>query len=448
MDRLAKAGTLFEHGYCQSPVCTPSRASFLTGRYPRTTGCRQNGQAIPEDEVLVTRLLAQAGYTCGLAGKLHLTPCHPSVAPITERRVQDGYAQFHWSHHPAEDWPTNEYSQWLRARGKKYEPLPHPESPYVKVGPADEDHHTTWCVEKAIQFIETGAAFANPWLFSVNFFDPHHDFDPPLSYLKRYIDRLADIPLPTFTLEELIHQPIFQQIDHYGAYGIQGYLPYADMTNMDHRLIRAAYWAMVDLIDVQVGRLLDVLESTGQADNTLVIFMSDHGEMLGDHGFYLKGPHFYDPAVRVPLIMSYPGYLGENKRVSTFVELIDLAPTLLEAVGLNPHPGMQGKSLWSLLTDDRSDGLHRDDVYCEYYNASHRHPGLAFATMLRTQQFKLVTYHNRTDEELFDLMQDPDELHNVADDPAYELTKGKLYKRLVDRMAETVDPLPVRQSMW
>ena len=100
LDRLAQRGALFERAYCQSPVCTPSRASFLTGRYPRTTRCRQNGQSIPEDEVLVTRLLADAGYSCGLSGKLHLSPCHPSVAPTGERRIEDGYAEVHWSHTP------------------------------------------------------------------------------------------------------------------------------------------------------------------------------------------------------------------------------------------------------------------------------------------------------------------------------------------------------------
>ena len=102
IDRLASEGVLFERCFSQSPVCTPSRASFLTGRYPRTTRCRQNGQDIPDDEVLVTRLLADAGYVCGLAGKLHLSACNPSVTPEMEPRIDDGYEVFHWSHdtHP------------------------------------------------------------------------------------------------------------------------------------------------------------------------------------------------------------------------------------------------------------------------------------------------------------------------------------------------------------
>ena len=114
LDGLAESGILFERCYSQSPVCTPSRTSFLTGRYPRTTRCRQNGQSIPDDEVLVTRLLADAGYTCGLSGKLHLSTCNPQACPTIERRINDGYTEFHWSHHPSPDWPANEYIHWLR----------------------------------------------------------------------------------------------------------------------------------------------------------------------------------------------------------------------------------------------------------------------------------------------------------------------------------------------
>ena len=105
LDKLAQQGVYyFNHAYSQSPVCTPSRASFLTGRYPRTTRCRQNGQAIPPDEVLVTKILQDAGYVCGLAGKLHLAPCNPRVCKGTEQRIDDGYDQFFWSHDPADAW--------------------------------------------------------------------------------------------------------------------------------------------------------------------------------------------------------------------------------------------------------------------------------------------------------------------------------------------------------
>ena len=120
IDELVGKGFAFTQAYAQSPVCTPSRAAFLTGRYPRTTKCRQNGQAMPPNEKLVSRLFADAGYTCGLAGKLHLATCANGVV---ETRIDDGYEVFHWSHHPQPDWPENAYTQWLLSKGTSWEEL-------------------------------------------------------------------------------------------------------------------------------------------------------------------------------------------------------------------------------------------------------------------------------------------------------------------------------------
>ena len=128
-----------------------------------------------------------------------------------------------------------------------------------------------------------------------------------------------------------------------------GRFRFIDMDEHDHRLVRAAYWAMVDLVDAQVGRMLEALERTGQLEDTIVAFTSDHGEMLGDHGIYLKGPFFYEPAIRVPFIVSWPGGIAGGRRSEALVEGVDIAPTLLEAAGLPRSPGMQGRSLWPLL---------------------------------------------------------------------------------------------------
>ena len=449
LDRLALGGTQFNQAFCQNPLCTPSRASLLTGRYPRTTRARQNGQSIPPGEVVVPRIFSDNGYICGLSGKLHLAPCEPHASPVRERRINDGYSDFHWSHHPDDDWATGEYNAWLRAHHLEYKRKPFPDSRYIQTSMAPRYHQTTWCVQKAIEFLREEQSRA-PWLFSVNIYDPHHPFDPPPELLQPYLEKLDEIPLPNYVEGELDDKPIYQRIDHTGAYGGQKNLyPCDQMNDQDHRLIRAAYWAMCDLIDTQVGRLLDALEKSGQRENTIVIFMSDHGEMLGDHGIYLKGPHFYDVATRVPLIVSWPDHI--KAQISpALVELVDIAPTLLEAAGLPIHPGIQGKSLWPLLTGEASADYHRDSVLCEHYGTTHHTPGEtgAYGTMLRTQTHKLTVFHGDETGELYDLRRDANETHNLWNAPDCQTTKLHLLQQLCDRVAWTADPLPMREAPY
>ncbi len=449
LDRLAAEGVLFEEAYCQSPVCSPSRASFMTGRLPRTARCRQNGQNIPEDEVLVTKRLADAGYHCGLSGKLHLSACLPKACVNgVERRIDDGYAEFHWSQHPAPAWGRNNaYWAWLEDNGIAYPKGMIPQSTFVERGIDEEWGQTKWCVDRAIDCIHSHRDKNRPWLFSVNIFDPHHAFDPPPDRLARYEPFLNDIPLPDFLEGELDTKPAYQKRDSEGAYGGVMHYERSKMREADHRWVRAAYWAMCDAIDTQVGRLLEALESTGQREDTLVIFMSDHGEMLGDHGIYLKGPYFYEPAIRVPLIFSWPGQI-EPRRVSTPVELIDIAPTLLEAAGLPMEVGMQGHSLLSVLRDASRNPTQRD-VYCEYYDAMpwHKDPP-AQMTMLRTERYKLVVDHLGEGGELYDLQDDPKEFVNRWHDPQFGVIRADLLLRLCHRMAASVDPKPLRQAIW
>jgi arylsulfatase A-like enzyme len=191
--------------------------------------------------------------------------------------------------------------------------------------------------------------------------------------------------------------------------------------------------------------MLEALERTGQRDNTIVIFMSDHGEMLGDHGIYLKGPYFYEEAVHVPLIIAGPGF-RKGKRASGLVELVDIAPTLLEAAGLPPEPGMQGQSFLAALKSDTDAG--RPDIYSEYYNAMPWHPKDVNpqTTMIRTDRYKLALSHSDSDAELYDLDADPHEMTNRWNDPALQSTKLELMRRMINRMAWTVDPLPLRRA--
>jgi arylsulfatase len=456
IDRLAQRGVLFNHCYAQNPLCTPSRGAFLTGRYPVTNKLRQNGQNIPASETLVTKILSDNGYICGLSGKLHISACDHrlKLGPEwwrhdeseffsgVEPRIDDGYTEFYWDHAPSARFKSSSYIRWLREKGVEFKQPEKEGSVNLWEGMPEEHHQTTFCVEKAIDFLNAYADEDDPWLFSVNIFDPHFKCDPPDKYLQPYLDKLDEIPLPDYVEGELENKPPHQKQRMQSG-------PYAreKLIEHDHRMIRAAYWAMCDLIDVQVGRLIDALEASGQSDNTIIIFTSDHGELLGDHGMYIKGSYLYDVSMRVPLIISCPGTIPEGKVTDALVELSDLAPTVLDAANLPRHPGMQTRSLWPILNGEQPLDHFRDDIYAEYYN-SNPDKTPAWRTMLRTGKWKIILCHGEEIGELYDMENDPKEHTNLWDDTDYRDIKLELTLRAADRMAWTADPMPERIGIY
>ena len=435
--KLMSESVTLTHTYVQNPVCSPSRASFLTGRYPHTTGLRALGQRIRPDEQLVTRILADAGYACGLAGKLHLSP---TFGGRPEDRIDDGYSVFKWSHDISNTWPgQNMWRVWLSEQGIKW-----PEPPKGLEGrawgvPIDPKYtQTAWCSEMAIEFMRGQKAY-NPWLMSVNIYQPHAPYWPTEEYLSHY--KPEDIPAPNYHEGELENKPVYQQRDHKG-HGVS----FTRTSDLDHRKMKAAYYAMIEQVDTEVGRMLQVLEETGQADNTIVIFMSDHGEMLGDHGIFLKGPYFYEGAIRVPMIVRWPGRYKAGVRSDALVEMVDLAPTLLEAAGLPIPVGMQGRSLTPLLTGQTTQ--HRDSIYCEFFDSLGEYSPPPMATCIRTDRYKLAYYHKLSSGELYDLEKDPNETHNLWDLSGARPAREEMLHTMIGRMIDTVDPIPQRKCAW
>ena len=418
LDALAKEGVSFTHAYCQNPICTPSRASFLTGKYPRSIDACTNGNEKWEDEApLVSKLLADAGYDCGLAGKFHLSAAHNRIEP----RPEDGYRIFHWSHHPHDSWPEGHaYNDWLKSQGIDHDSTKK-RLGYIPTG----YHQTKWCADRAIDFMNEDRE--GPWLFSLNCFDPHPPLDPPKEYLDRF--DLESIPLPAFEEQDLQEEERLSEVNFQ-----------ASARRIDEKTLKlnlAKYWAMIELIDDQVGRLVEALEKSGQRDNTVILFTSDHGHMIGDHGLYNKGCRFYEGLVRVPLVWSWPRRIQKGLASDALVELVDLAPTLMEMAGLPVPDYMHGKSLMPILSGERSSDDHREFARSTY---SETLQGVAsFGTMARDRRYKLINYHGTGKGQLFDLEEDPNEHRNLWSDPAYAAVKLRLMEASFDAEAMTTD---------
>ncbi len=442
IERLMVSGTTFERVYAQNPLCSPSRASFLTGRYPRTVRVNYNGNLVfPSDEVTVTKRLADDGYVCGLVGKLHLSSC----SKRGEVGEPYGYSFFQWSHHPYDSWEPGKhaYQDWLREEGvdwyTEYDapwhdwrpakvPIDFPER--VK-GIRAEYHQTTWCVNEALKFMKQSEG--QPWCISINPFDPHPPFDPPVSHKERL--NIADMPLPLWKEGELDNKPLAHRESYYNATA-NGMAPATcTLSDDDKRELTRDYYAEILLIDDQIGRIIDYLEETGQRENTIIIFTSDHGEMLGDHGIYWKGGFFYEGLVHVPLIFSCPGLIKEGLRSSALVELVDIAPTLMEITGRKIPVAMQGKSFKDILTGEADPSYHKDSVYCEYYYSA---GGLipVSATMYFDGRYKIIVHHNEDISEIYDLKNDPDEFDNLWNNPEYRDLQAKLVIKCFNQAIE------------
>lgn len=418
LDALVAEGVSLTQTYCQSPICTPSRSSFMTGMYPsRVHNTRNGNDTFPSYPPVITKLIADSGYDCGLVGKFHLQ----SSGRRTEPRIDDGFSYWQFSHAPRDDWSEgHHYAQWVSEHGGDLDQLRSSED---RVPP--EYHQTTWGTECGIDFINRNRNADQPWLLNINIYDPHPPFIPPKVYADQF-DPEA-MPGPHFRESDLVHQAKLQSLD------FQDEL----RTPQEHdaHRVQALYYAMIAQIDDQFARLLAELERTGQRENTVIVFTSDHGEALGDHGLMYKGCRFYEGLVRVPLILSWPREFKGGLISEGLVEMLDLSSTLMELAGLECPDYMQGKSLLPILRGDSDPTVHREYVRSEYFDALDPHftGGTGtFGTMFRTGQHKLCMYHDKGLGELYDLEADPWEFEDRWDDPEYQEIKHELIRQAFD----------------
>ncbi|MEM9280617.1 MAG: sulfatase-like hydrolase/transferase [Verrucomicrobiota bacterium] len=414
IDRLVHEGVSFTHTYCQSPICTPSRSSYMSGLYPsRLHNTRNGNDSFPESVPLVSKLLADAGYDCGLIGKFHLQ----SSGHRTEPRIKDdGFRYWKFSHAPRDDWPAGEhdYADWVRNQGGDLNAMRESEDRVSR-----EFHQTTWATTRAIEFISEERG-EQPWMLNVNVYDPHPPFIPPREYREKY--EPEGMPGPHFEPSDIAAQEALSEAD----FQTKSRSP----EDSNAKSEQAKYYAMISLIDDEFGRLVKFLEESGELDQTVIIFTSDHGETLGDHGLFFKGCRFYEGLTRVPLIFCAPDRFQTNVVSDQLVELLDLSATLLDLAGISIPDSHQGHSLLPWL-EGHSPLTRpiREFVRSEYFDAlapQFTGGNGTFATMYRDQRFKLVVYHSIDRGELFDLESDPWEHQNLWDDPSFHDIKADL----------------------
>lgn len=493
LDRIAREGARFERCYTASPICMPARASVMTGRWPHAHGLWDNGVRFPADTTTLATVLAQHGYRTGIAGKGHLDV----------HRLPDSYDSFegwdtpeaiaaggkdgwHGPYYGFEDArltcghnrPNGHYGTWLHAEHPDAVRLMGREHALEEMGPEAwksalpvELHASTWIGDQAVDFIRAGSApgagggadspAGAPWFLWASFPDPHPPLCPPKEYADRYDP--AAMPPPLRRPGELADKPphFIGQVDRFEPgwrpYG-PGHLAHEPRDERADAQAKAAYYAMTELVDHNVGRILTALEESGQLEHTIVIAIADHGEMLGDHWLDGKGPWHYDGCTRVPFLLRYPGAIPAGQVVEGFASQCDVAPTVCDLAGIpftvwppadesyaggglaeaGVLPDVQGLSLVA-AAQGKAPARPRVLIETEWRWV----PGLHLKT-LRTPDWRITVYAGRSHGELYDLRDDPDEFVNRWDDPACRAARLELTELLLQEVLQTESRLPPR----
>jgi len=464
LDRLAREGTRFERAYCPNPTCSPTRASLITGMYPSAHGCWAIGVKLPEDVPTVGDLLQGGGYESILIGKAHFQPlksepgsesieCQPLMRDLDFWRDFDG-PWYGFNHvetarmHANESHAGQHYAIWMEEKGltnwrdyfQQWPPSPDDKynGPYYLKDSLtwdlpEEFHHTHWIGERTIDNIERCLGEGKPFFLWSSFFDPHPPYVAPEPWASMYdpddmepgcfVDGEFDDMPPHFarTREQ---NPDYSDYDEPGGQSLHGFHSHLH-SDTEIRRSMIAYYGMMSLIDYEIGRILDYLDQAGIADNTLVVFTSDHGHFLGQHGLIAKGAFHYEDVLRVPMIVRYPGHVPAGEVSHALQSLIDYPQTWLAAADIDVPGIMQGVDQLEVWYGKVQSA--RDHVLVE----NRHNPTTVHLRTLITDCYKLTIYRQGNDGELFDLCDDPGELHNRWADPAYSGIKSDLLHQFV-----------------
>ena len=427
LDRLVREGVAFTGNFVSAASCAPARASLFTGYYPHTLGILRNADTWRHSWV---ERLATAGYHCVNVGKMHTYPYETPLG-FHERFVVENKDRYLEGRYYFDRWDMGLQAQGLiKQQRELYRERPdYRERLGAFTWDLPEHTHSdifvggmaTWWVEHKPK--------TEPLFLQVGFPGPHPPYDPVPRYLEPYLGR--ELPLPEVTTEELEAQPATQKelrlhntlVDHDSiAWSL-------DPTREQLHRLRAHYLANVTMIDEQIGRLLGALEAKGYLENGVVIFTSDHGDCLGDHGHIQKWT-MYDVITRTPLIVWAPGRFEGGRKVDVLCQQMDIAPVIMELAGLPVPESWETASLMPALRGD-PDAAGRELVFAEQTRDLNL-TGTDLMTMVRSREWKLVHYLGESDGEMYNLRADPGEHVNLWRHPNHEGKKRELLDAIRD----------------
>ncbi len=464
LDRLATQGTRFDRAYCPNPTCTPTRASIITGKYPSQHGAWSLGTKLLEDEPTVGDDLRAAGYRTALVGKAHFQPLKSTDEfsslesyPILQdldfwRHFDEPFYGFDTvrlaRNHADEAHVGQHYAIWMEDKGytdwrSAYQPPTGTNTTQKHRWEIPEQfHYNTWIAEESERQLEGYATSGEPFFLWSSFFDPHPPYLAPEPWDSMYEPGSISVPglspgehernPPHFALTQQ-EKPDFSAWRESG-FGIHGMSSHRRDPEELARDV-AVYYGMVSLMDKYIGRIIDRLDTLGLADDTLVVFTTDHGHLFGQHGLCAKGPFHYEDLVKLPFLARWPGRIPAAAVSDSLLSLVDLAPSFLEVAGI-PIPGrMSGVSQ---LQAWQGGEAARDHVTIE----NHHEPTTIHVKTYVDQRYKLTVYYRQEYGELFDLENDPGESTNLWDDPGHTALKEELIRSLL--FAEMgKEPLPM-----
>lgn len=453
LDRIAAEGMRFDQFHIAAFPCSPSRASFLTGRYAHNHGVVVNDVPLDDAVPALGDILSKAGYATGYVGKWHLSGSmyrglagqKPFNGEWYYKRVADpdsfkyeqaqGETGEDASRHGFNSWTGGwkQYRDYLREAGLgervdntpvgNHNDLPSgPEGTHIYSQLPEEHHMASFFADQAVTFLDKQKESETPFSLVLSFYGPHLPVAPPKPWDEMYTPE--DVALPANHDDTLDGKPTRQLTNR------RCYKGPAWEENQFLDYIRR-YWGYCSYIDHQIGRVLDALDASGKANDTIVLFTADHGDMITAHGFVFKLCHCgYDELLRVPFLLRYPGRIPAGTSNSALVSSVDVLPTLLEMMGVAPQEGIEGRA-FPLLARGKVK-THRGTAFCASMQNN-------FTVITDTWKY-VLNWNPRDLDELYDRVNDPGEMKNLAADPGHAATVAEMRAALTQWLEETGYP--------